>query len=57
MFWGDFQCYTSARIPLSMWVSDRKREDYVYVKVGYQSTLQKIKHYFRRENKMNKNKK
>ena len=34
----------------------RKREDYIHVKGEYQGTLQKLKHYLRRENKVNENK-
>ena len=33
---------------------NRNGEDYVYVKGEYQSTLQKLKHYLRHENKVNK---
>ena len=36
--------------------SCRKRQDYVYVKGEYHSALQKINHYLRRKNKLNKNK-
>ena len=35
---------------------NRKLQDYVYTDGEYQSTLRKIKHYFRRENKVNRNK-
>ena len=34
----------------------RKYQDYIYVKDGHQSTFEKIKHYLRRENKVNKKK-
>ena len=34
----------------------KQRHDYVYEKGEYQSTLQKIKHYLRRETKVNKSK-
>ena len=40
-----------------MWyVTDRKCQDYVYVKWEYQSTMWKIKQYLRHENKANENK-
>ena len=35
---------------------DKKCPDYVYVKWEYWSTMQKIKHYLRYENKVNKSK-
>ena len=37
-------------------VSYRKCQDYVYIKWEYRSTMQKIKHQKRRENKVNENK-
>ena len=36
--------------------SNKKCQDYVYVKWDYQSTMLKMKHYFRHENKINENK-
>ena len=35
--------------------ADRKRRVYLYINEKYLSTLQKIKRYFRREDKVNEN--
>ena len=36
--------------------NDIKCQDYVYVEIEYWSTMKKIKHYLRHENKVNENK-
>ena len=37
-------------------IFDRKYQDYVYIKWKYWSTIEKIKHYLRHENKVKENK-
>ena len=37
-------------------IINRNSQDYVYVKGEYQSTMQKIKHYLKHENKIKENK-